>query len=52
MTIQKVGRQKKGNSEVPRELIQEKNPLSTIKVGRQYSDIGKPGEYECQGISR
>lgn len=31
VTIQRVGRQKKGNSEVPRELIQEKNPLSTIR---------------------
>lgn len=32
MIIQKVGRQKKGNLEVPRELMQEKNPVSAIRV--------------------
>lgn len=51
--IWKFGRQKKGSSEVPRELMQEKKSLSTIKVRRlKYLDIGKPAEYECQGIRR
>lgn len=50
--MQKTGRHKKGNSEVPGSGMEEKNPPSTIRVGRQYSNTGKPAERECQGVSR
>lgn len=50
--IQKIGRPKKGNSEVPGSGIGKKNTVSTIRVRRQCSNTGKLAEYEYQGVSK
>lgn len=51
VSTQKVGRHKKGNSEVPREWL-GREFLNTIRVGRQRSNTGKADDYGCQNASR